>query len=97
MASKRPLEECSTPPSKFLKIQNSPVRKFKDSWKTGQSWLRFEANSKEMFCDICILAQNSNSFVTGCNVLKKESVTKHAKIKGNYNDKEHNYVRPIMY
>ena len=23
-----------------------------------------------MFCDICIQAQNSNSFVTGCNVLK---------------------------
>ena len=82
MASKRLLDECSTPPSKFAKNQNSPVRKFKDIWKIGHVWLRYEAKSKEMFCDICIQAQNSNSFVTGLNVLKKESVTKHAKIKG---------------
>ena len=82
MASKRLLDECSTPPSKFAKIQNSPVRKIKDIWKIGHVWLRYEAKPKEMFCDICIQAQTSNPFVAGCNVLKKESVTKHAQIKG---------------
>ena len=82
MASKRLLDECSIPPSKFAKVKNSPVRKFKDIWKIGHVWLRYESKSKEMFCDVCIQTQNSNSFVSGLNVLKKESVTKHAKIKG---------------
>ena len=35
-----------------------------------------------MFCDICIKLQKSNSFTTGCAILKRDNVTKHAKCKG---------------
>ena len=52
MAPKRKREECSTPASKIAKIQNSSIRKFQDSWKFGHAWLRYEASTKEMFCDI---------------------------------------------
>ena len=64
MAPKRKREECSTPASKITKIQNSSIRKFQDSWKFGHAGLRYEASTKEMFCDICIQAQNSNIFAT---------------------------------
>ena len=84
MASKRPLDLCNTPPSKKLKLGslNSPTRQFQHSWKLDHSWLSYDAKSKLMFCDICIKVQKSNSFTTGCAILKRDNVTKHAKCKG---------------
>ena len=35
-----------------------------------------------MFCDICIQAQVTNVFTNGCDMFKKEAVTKHEKKKG---------------
>ena len=32
---------------------------------------------KLMFCDICVNSQIVNSFTTGCDIMKKECVTKH--------------------
>ena len=62
------------------KIQKT--RAFQESWKVDNNWLRFENESKSMYCDLCIKVQNSNTFTVGCNILKKDSVTKHAKSKG---------------
>ena len=61
---------------------SSAVRSFRDKWKNGHPWLRYDAKSKAMFCDYCIKSQRSNIFTKGCTVLKKESVTKHATSKG---------------
>ena len=78
MALKRPLDsDFPLPPSKIAK-----TRAFKDSWKIGNSWLRYDPKLKSMFCEICQKAQKSNSFSNGCNILKKENVTKHANSKG---------------
>ena len=64
--------DCKTP----------STRKFMDTWKFGRSWLRYDHQLKVMFCDICISAQVVNSFTTGSDVMKKESVTKHENRKG---------------
>lgn len=62
---------------------NTPsTRKCMDTWKFGRSWLRYYHQLKVMFCDICISAQVVNAFTTGCDVMKKESVTKHENRKG---------------
>ena len=37
---------------------------------------------KLMFCDICVNSQIVNSFTTGCDIMKKECVTKHESRKG---------------
>jgi hypothetical protein len=37
---------------------------------------------KLMFCDICVNSQIVNSFTTGCDIMKKECVTKHEYRKG---------------
>ena len=79
--AKRSLETVDFPPAKKVKISEN--RLFKESWKIGNSWLRYDSNVKAMYCDVCVKCQISNSFTTGCFVLKKESVTKHAKNKGN--------------
>lgn len=44
----------------------------------GNDCLRYDHESKSMLCDICIKSQRSNTFTSGCIVMKKESVTKHA-------------------
>ena len=83
MASKRKYESefsDDLPAARSQKLN----RNFKDSWKNGNSWLRYDAKTKSMYCDICIKAQKSNSFVSGCTALKKESVTRHASNKGEY-------------
>lgn len=85
MASKRSLDLCQTPPSKRAKVVNSPARNFKETWKIGNPWLRYDFESKLMFCDSCIKVQKTNTFTTGCQILKKENVTKHASSKGNLN------------
>jgi sulfur relay (sulfurtransferase) complex TusBCD TusD component (DsrE family) len=50
--------------------------KFQDSWKFGRPWLRYDSKLKLMFCDICVNSQIVNSFTTGCDIMKKECVTK---------------------
>ncbi|KAH3780087.1 hypothetical protein DPMN_157897 [Dreissena polymorpha] len=50
------------------------TRAFQESWKVDKNWLRFENESKSMYCDLCIKVQNSNKFTVGCNILKKDSV-----------------------
>ncbi|KAJ8307475.1 hypothetical protein KUTeg_015559 [Tegillarca granosa] len=65
-------------PDKVVHTSKTPsTRKFMDTWKFGRSWLRYDHKTKLMYCDICIKAQVCNSFTTGCDVLKKESVIKH--------------------
>lgn len=60
------------------------ARSFKEEWKNGNAWLRYEPKSKLMFCDYCIKTQRQNIFTKGCSVLKKESVSKHVTSKGKY-------------
>ena len=81
MASKRSLECFDNPPSKKAKL--STCRQFQENWKCGNPWLRYESTSKSMFCDLCLKIQKSNTFTIGCTVLKRDSVSKHAKCKGN--------------
>ena len=69
-----------TPPPKKAKSERS----FQHSWKTGNSWLQFDKETKCMYCTLCQKQKKSNTFTTGCNILKKDSVTKHAKSKGKY-------------
>ena len=58
------------------------IRKFQDSWKIGRPWLRCDSKLKFMFCDICVNSQIVNSFTTGCDIMRKECVTKHESRKG---------------
>ena len=56
--------------------------KFLESWKINRPWLRYDSKQNLMFCDICIQAQVTNVFTTGCDMFKKEAVTKHEKRTG---------------
>ena len=47
---------------------------------------------KLMFCDICVNSQIVNSFTTGCDIMKKECVTKHESRKGKLLDIIYNVV-----
>ena len=58
------------------------TRYFKECWKSEFPCISYDSKTKCMFCDICIKSQMTNSFTTGCNILKKESITKHMKTKG---------------
>ena len=62
------ISECATP-------KTPSSRKFMDAW--GRPWLRYDVKLKLLFCDLCISAQVVNVFTTGCDIMKKESVTKH--------------------
>ena len=82
---KRPLtdsEACSSPQPK--KAKSEPTRKFNESWKIANPWLRFDKEAGQMFCDVCIKIQNSNAFTVGTSTFKKDIVTKHAKTKGTW-------------
>ena len=57
-------------------------RRFKSDWTTGHPWLRYDTVKKLMFCTVCETARLNNTFVRGCAVLKRESVTKHEMGKG---------------
>jgi len=79
----------SEPQNSVLDIPVSPTEtpskkngKFIQSWKINRPWLRFDSKQNLMFCDICIQAQVTNVFTTGCEMMKKESVTKHEKRTG---------------
>ena len=52
------------------------ARFFKDEWKIGNTWLRYDPKSKLMFCDYCIKSQRQNIFTKGCSVIKTKSVSK---------------------
>jgi hypothetical protein len=56
--------------------------KFLESWKLNRPWLRHDPSQNLMFCDICIKAQVANVFTAGCDMFKKEAVTKHEKRTG---------------
>ena len=71
--NKRPKTSGSGTPS---------ARSFREVWKNGNPWLRYEPKSKLMFCDYCIKSQRQNIFTQGCSILKKESVSKHVTSKG---------------
>lgn len=58
------------------------ARSYREEWKNGNPWLRYDAKSKLMYCDYCIKSQRQNIFTKGCSVFKKESVSKHATSKG---------------
>ena len=52
-SKKRALDECHTPESKIArvsKVQNSPNRKFNESWKVNREWLRLNQS-----LDLCIV------------------------------------------
>ncbi|KAK6179567.1 hypothetical protein SNE40_011895 [Patella caerulea] len=59
-------------------------RSFRDEWKFSNPWLRYDAATKTMFCSTCELAKVTNSFTTGCSVLKKECITAHFSNKVKY-------------
>ena len=86
MASKRPLDcdsfDSFENPSKKFKTVNSPIRQFKEVWKSGNQWLRYDSQLKSMLCDLCIRAGKKNTFTTGCHIMKKENVSKHSSSKG---------------
>ena len=71
--NKRPKTSGSGTPS---------ARFFKDEWKIGNTWLRYDPKSKLMFCDYCIKSQRQNIFTKGCSVIKTKSVSKHDISKG---------------
>ena len=62
--------------NKCLKTVGTPTasQSYRDEWKNGNPWLRYDA--KSMFCDFRIKCQRQNIFTKGCSILKKESVTK---------------------
>ena len=82
IGNKRPLDsdESNDPVSKKIKSDN---RSFKDVWLSEFMWLDYNAKSKTMYCKICIQFQKSNSFTSGCSMLKKDNISKHEKSKGN--------------
>ncbi|KAG1673887.1 Zinc finger protein 862 [Nymphon striatum] len=57
-------------------------RKFRDDWKHNRPWLTYNPQTRNMYCSVCQSADVTNSFTTGCDILKKENVTKHEKRKG---------------
>ena len=73
---------ASTNVTPDTKTPSTCIRKFQDSWKFGRPWLRYDSKLKLMFCDICVNSQIVNSFTTGCDIMKKECVTKHESRKG---------------
>jgi hypothetical protein len=62
-------------------------RKFHESWKTGRPWL--EEKDGLMFCRFCIDSRKSGNFVSGCDSMKLDAITKHAK------SKQHMYAESV--
>ncbi|XP_076344932.1 uncharacterized protein LOC143244338 [Tachypleus tridentatus] len=81
--TKHPLdsESCLMPPSKKSKSETDSSRSFQEKWLNEFNWLKYEASTKQMFCTLFIKVQNSNTFTTGCVVMKKDNLTKHQKTK----------------
>lgn len=57
-------------------------RKCRPEWQMNRAWLRYDAEKKIMFCDICTEAQLVSSFTSGCKSLKLENIVAHENPKG---------------
>ena len=68
--SQRPKSACS--------------RKFRDDWTHNRPWLTYNPQTRNMYCSVCLSANVTNSFTSGCDIMKKESVTNHEKSKGKF-------------
>ncbi|RIA91906.1 hypothetical protein C1645_821361 [Glomus cerebriforme] len=65
-------------------LKNSNYNKtFKIKWLSEFSWLRYDNDSKKMFCTICIKHKMKNKFATEgvANISKKSAVKEHVKSK----------------
>ena len=66
----------------LLLVHLKSMASFLEYWKINRLSLIYDSKQNLMFCDICIQAQVTNVFTTGCHMFKKEAVTKHEKKKG---------------
>ena len=74
------------PPSKKPK-KKTKGRGFREEWKLGRPWLKYDSSKRLMFCEICC-GQNiqtkrgklkESAFVKGCSNFKREAVEDHEK------------------
>ena len=75
------------PPSKKPKPKKKTSRGFREEWKLGRPWLKYDSSKGLMFCEICC-GQNiqtkrgklkESGFVKGCSNFKREAVEDHEK------------------
>ena len=77
------------PPSKKPKPKKKKTRVwgFREEWKLGRPWLKYDSSKRLMFCEICC-GQNiqtkrgklkESAFVKGCSNFKREAVEDHEK------------------
>ena len=76
------------PPSKKPKPKKkNKGRGFREEWKLGRPWLKYDSSKRLMFCEICC-GQNiqtkrgklkESAFVKGCSNFKREAVEDHEK------------------
>ena len=76
------------PPSKKPKPKKkNKGRGFREEWKLGRPWLKYDSSKGLMFCEICC-GQNiqtkrgklkESAFVKGCSNFKREAVEDHEK------------------
>ena len=71
------------PPSKKPKKKKNKGRGFREEWKVGRPWLKYDSSKGLMYCEICC-GQNiqtkrgklkESAFVKGCSNMKLEVVT----------------------
>ena len=77
------------PPSKKPKPKKkNKGRGFREEWKVGRPWLKYDSSKGLMYCEICC-GQNiqtkrgklkESAFVKGCSNMKLEAVTDHHRI-----------------
>ena len=67
-----------SPAPKVRKTDAAEHRRFLPSWKTEFPWLFVDEEYNGVRCSYCIDAKTHNSFTTGCNKFKKDSLKKHA-------------------
>lgn len=67
----------------FPRTTITACRNFRDEWKYNRTWLVYDAKTSCMYCTVCKAANVTNSFTTGCSVMKSENVKNHEKAKGN--------------
>ena len=67
-----------SPAPKVRKTDAAERRRFLPSWKTEFPWLFVDEEYNGVRCSYCIDAKKHNSFTTGCNKFKKDSLKKHA-------------------
>ena len=74
------------PPSKKPK-KKTKGRGFREEWKVGRPWLKYDSSKGLMYCEICC-GQNIQTkrgklkgsvFVKGCSNMKQEAVEDHEK------------------